>query len=88
MPIKATRALLTAALDGSLNKGKFRKDPHFGFEVPTTCPGCEDDLLDPRGTWTDGAAYDKQAQKLVQMFSDNFGQYVAHIDADVRDASI
>ncbi len=88
MPIKATRALLTAALDGTLNRGKFRKDPHFGFEVPTTCPGCDDDLLDPRGTWADGAAYDRQAQKLVQMFSDNFAQYVAHIDEDVRAAAI
>ncbi len=88
MPIKATRALLTAALDGTLNRGKFRKDPHFGFEVPTTCPGCDDDLLDPRGTWADGAGYDQQAQKLVQMFSDNFAQYVAHIDEDVRAAAI
>ncbi|MEJ6395654.1 phosphoenolpyruvate carboxykinase [Gymnodinialimonas sp. 2305UL16-5] len=88
MPIKATRALLTAALDGTLNKGKFRKDPHFGFEVPETCPGCSDDLLDPRGTWADGAAYDRQAQKLVQMFSDNFAQYVAHIDDDVKAAAI
>ncbi len=88
MPIKATRALLTAALDGTLNRGKFRKDPHFGFEVPETCPGCDDDLLDPRGTWADGIAYDRQAQKLVQMFADNFGQYVAHIDEDVRAAAI
>ncbi|MBF9044417.1 phosphoenolpyruvate carboxykinase [Rhodobacterales bacterium HKCCE4037] len=88
MPIKSTRALLTAALDGTLNRGKFRKDPNFGFEVPTTCPGCDDDLLDPRSTWADGAAYDKQAQKLVQMFADNFAQYAAHIDEDVRAAAV
>jgi phosphoenolpyruvate carboxykinase (ATP) len=54
MPIKATRALLTAALDGSLNAGQFRKDPHFGFEVPVSCHGVDDALLDPRQTWADG----------------------------------
>ncbi len=88
MPIRATRALLTAALDGSLNKGTFRKDPNFGFEVPATAHGVADILLDPRRTWDDTAAYDAQAEKLVQMFADNFEQYLPHIDADVRDAAI
>ncbi|MCB2136827.1 MAG: phosphoenolpyruvate carboxykinase (ATP), partial [Rhodobacteraceae bacterium] len=88
MPIKATRALLTAALDGTLNKGQFRKDPNFGFEVPVSMPGVDDALLDPRRTWADGAAYDKQAQKLVNMFADNFAQYVPYIDADVKAAAI
>jgi len=88
MPIKATRALLTAALDGSLGKVKFRKDPNFGFEVPVSVPGVDDTLLDPRLTWADKAAYDAQAAKLVQMFSDNFAQYVPYIDADVKAAAI
>ncbi|ABL70936.1 phosphoenolpyruvate carboxykinase [Paracoccus denitrificans] len=88
MPIKATRALLTAALDGSLNDAQFRKDPNFGFEVPVSVPGVEDKLLDPRQTWTDGAAYDAQARKLVGMFSDNFAQYADKIDDDVRAAAI
>ena len=88
MPIKATRALLTAALDGSLQSVKFRKDPNFGFEVPVSVPGVEDKLLDPRATWADPAAYDAQARKLVQMFSDNFAQYVPYIDADVKAAAI
>jgi hypothetical protein len=48
MPIKATRALLSAALDGSLNKVKFRKDANFGFEVPVEVPGVDATLLDPR----------------------------------------
>ena len=51
-------------------------------------PGVEDSLLDPRQTWPDGAAYDRQAQKLVTMFADNFAQYVPHIDADVKAAAI
>jgi phosphoenolpyruvate carboxykinase (ATP) len=88
MPIKATRALLTAALDGSLNAGQFRKDPHFGFEVPVTCHGVDDRLLDPRQTWADTAAYDKQAQRLVTMFADNFAQYVPYIADDVKAAAI
>lgn len=88
MPIKATRALLSAALDGSLSKAPYRKDPNFGFEVPTTVDGVPDILLDPRRTWDDSSAYDAQAAKLVAMFSDNFSQYADHIDDDVRAAAI
>jgi len=84
MPIKATRALLSAALDGSLAKVQFRKDPNFGFEVPVAVPGVDAGLLNPRDTWADKAAYDAQAAKLVKMFADNFGQYVPFIDADVK----
>jgi len=88
MPIRATRALLTAALNGSLAKVEFRKDPNFGFDVPVACEGVDTGLLDPRGTWADAAAYDAQAKKLVQMFSENFAQYVPYIDADVKAAAI
>ena len=61
MPIKATRALLAAALSGSLAEGEFRVDENFGFEVPLACPGVSDVLLNPRRTWDDGAEYDRQA---------------------------
>ena len=88
MPIKATRALLTAALDGSLNAAEFRKDANFGFEVPVSVPGVDATLLDPRKTWADPAAYDAQARKLVGMFADNFAQYVPFIDAEVKAAAI
>ncbi len=88
MPIKATRALLAAALDGSLSEVEFRKDPNFGFEVPLSAPGVSDDLLDPRRTWKDPDAYDRQAAKLVAMFAANFAQYETHIDDDVRAAAI
>jgi len=88
MPIKATRALLTAALNGTLSKSPFRKDPNFGFEVPVSCEGVDAGLLDPRSTWADPAAYDAQAQKLVTMFSENFAQYVPYIDDDVKAAAI
>jgi len=88
MPIRATRSLLTAALDGSLAEADFRRDPNFGFDVPVSVPGVADVLLDPRRTWADKAAYDAQARKLVAMFAENFEQYVAHIDDDVKAAAI
>ena len=88
MPIKATRALLSAALDGSLGKAAFRRDPNFGFEVPVMVSGVDKDLLNPRETWADKAGYDAQAARLVKMFCDNFGQYLPFIDADVKAAAI
>jgi len=88
MPIKATRALLNAALDGSLANAEFRTDPNFGFKVPVAVAGVDSAILDPRGTWADKAAYDAQAKKLVEMFADNFAQYVPYIDADVKAAAI
>ena len=88
MPIKATRALLTAALSGALEKAEFRKDKNFGFEVPVEVADVDDKLLNPRQTWQDQDAYDRQAQKLVGMFSDNFAQYVPFIDDDVKSVAI
>jgi len=88
MPIKATRALLAAALDGSLNAVSFRKEPNFRFDVPVALAGVDDALLDPRRTWASTADYDAQASKLVAMFSANFAQYLPFIDADVKAAAI
>jgi len=87
MPIKATRALLNAALDGSLNDAEFTIDPNFGFEVPVAVAGVDSKLLDPRGAWADGAAYDKTAQDLVRKFIDNFAQFADHVDEGVRKAA-
>ena len=86
MPIKATRALLSAALDGSLNAAQFRVDENFGVEVPVSVPGVDDAILDPRSTWADKAAYDAQAAKLRAMFIDNFAKYEDHVDPDVLKA--
>ncbi|QCO57120.1 phosphoenolpyruvate carboxykinase (plasmid) [Pseudorhodobacter turbinis] len=88
MPIRATRALLTAALNGTLSNSEFRRDANFGFDVPVAVGGVADELLDPRQTWEDKDAYDAQAAKLVQMFADNFGQYMPFIDDDVKAAAI
>jgi phosphoenolpyruvate carboxykinase (ATP) len=87
MPIKATRALLNAALDGSLNSADFRTDANFGFEVPTAVPGVDTTILDPRETWSDKAGYDETAAKLVQLFLSNFEQFEDSVDHSVRAAA-
>ncbi|MGF7158685.1 phosphoenolpyruvate carboxykinase (ATP) [Rhodoligotrophos appendicifer] len=87
MPIAATRALLNAALDGSLENAEFRVDPNFGFEVPISVPGVDGSLLSPRDTWPDKKAYDAQARRLVEMFNRNFERFEAHVDPEVRAAA-
>jgi len=87
MPIKVTRALLTAALDGSLRDVKFRTDPYFGFAVPTALPGVPSEILDPVNTWKDKAEFAKTAQSLVGMFQKNFAKFEKLVDADVLAAA-
>ncbi len=87
MPIAHTRALLSAALDGTLAGAPTRIDDNFGFKVPLNCPGVPDEVLDPRGTWVDGRAYDKKAQELVQRFIENFAQFEGYVDDAVRAAA-
>jgi phosphoenolpyruvate carboxykinase (ATP) len=87
MPIKVTRALLTAALNGSLRNATFRTDKYFGFAVPTAVPGIEPHILDPIKTWANKAEFDETARKLVGMFQKNFAKFEDHVDADVRAAA-
>jgi phosphoenolpyruvate carboxykinase (ATP) len=87
MPIKVTRALLGAALDGSLASVEMRKDPYFGFDVPVSVPGIDDSILNPRETWADPEAYDAQAIRLVSMFVENFAKFEEHVEADVMQAA-
>jgi phosphoenolpyruvate carboxykinase (ATP) len=75
MPIKATRALLAAALSGELAAAEYRQDPVFGFDVPVAVPGIDSSLLDPRSTWRDPDAYDREARKLAAMFTTNFERF-------------
>jgi phosphoenolpyruvate carboxykinase (ATP) len=86
MPIRVTRRLLTAALDGSLSKAEFRRDPYFGFAVPVAVPGVEPHILTPVKTWANKGAFVETAARLVQMFEDNFKRFETHVDADVRQA--
>lgn len=87
MPIKATRALLNAAIDGSLNSAEYRTDANFGFEVPIAVEGVDSSILDPRSTWADKDAYDATAQKLVGQFVGNFAQFADHVDEAVNQAA-
>jgi phosphoenolpyruvate carboxykinase (ATP) len=87
MPIKATRALLSAALDGTLKDADYRQDSNFGFQVPVTVEGVETSILDPRSTWEDKDAYDQMAARLVDMFITNFEKFEIHVDGTVRDAA-
>jgi phosphoenolpyruvate carboxykinase (ATP) len=83
MPLKFTRALLDAALSGKLREAAFRRDPLFGFDVPTSVEGVPPHLLDPRRTWSDKLAYDQSARKLVAMFAENFRRFEDAVEADV-----
>jgi phosphoenolpyruvate carboxykinase (ATP) len=87
MPIKATRALLDAALSGKLKSQAMRTDPMFGFQVPTALEGVDPKILNPRETWSDKSAYDTQARALVEMFAKNFSKFESHVDADVKAAA-
>ena len=84
--LSLTRAMVRAALAGKLDRIPTAPDPVFGLEVPLQVPGVPDALLLPRGTWSDGAAYDAQASRLSQMFRENFAQFSDHVHAAVRDA--
>ncbi len=87
MPIRVTRRLLSAALDGSLAKADFRRDPYFGFAVPTSVPGVEPHVLYPVKTWQDKAEFAATAKKLVGMFRENFKRFEADVDDAVKAAA-
>jgi phosphoenolpyruvate carboxykinase (ATP) len=78
-----TRALIHAALDGALTDASVVVEPVFGLRRPETCPDVPDEILDPRATWPDAAAYDRQASQLARMFEVNFAQYAAEVDPAV-----
>jgi phosphoenolpyruvate carboxykinase (ATP) len=86
MKIKFTRAMIRAALSGALDAVQYEKDPVFNLDIPATCPDVPADVLRPRTTWEDQAAYDQQAKKLAGMFADNFRTFEADVSAEVRAA--
>jgi phosphoenolpyruvate carboxykinase (ATP) len=83
VPIAYTRAMVTAALDGTLGEREMRLDPIFNLSVPTTCPDVPPEILDPRQTWSDKEEFDAQAIKLAGMFSENFQEYAGQVSGDV-----
>jgi phosphoenolpyruvate carboxykinase (ATP) len=86
MKIAHTRAMITAALSGALDKVEYAHDEVFNLDVPKSCPGVPGEVLTPRNTWKDSAAYDAQAKKLATMFRDNFAAFAATASEDVKKA--
>ena len=86
MKIAYTRAMIRAALSGALDAVRYEKDPVFNLDVPTSCPDVPADVLKPRTTWSDPAAYDQAAAKLAGMFAENFETFEATVSPEVRAA--
>jgi phosphoenolpyruvate carboxykinase (ATP) len=86
MRIDVSRAVVSAILSGVLQGAQFTPDPVFRVEIPTACPGVPSELLSPRGTWPDLAAYDAKAREVADLFRRNFEQYAAACTPEVRGA--
>ncbi|MEZ5965807.1 MAG: phosphoenolpyruvate carboxykinase (ATP) [Planctomycetota bacterium] len=86
MSLKHTRAIIDAIHDGSLEKAPTVQDPTFGVQVPTKCNGVPDEVLVPKNTWKDKAAYDEKAKHLAGLFAKNFAKYADHASAAIRSA--
>jgi phosphoenolpyruvate carboxykinase (ATP) len=79
--------MITAALEGELTNVSFEAHPVFGMQVPQTCPNVPSEILNPRNTWADSAAYDKVANDLANQFIKNFEKYAAGVDAEILAAA-
>jgi phosphoenolpyruvate carboxykinase (ATP) len=88
MSIRHTRAMVRAALDGTLASVASSTDPHFGMQVPNACPDVPGDVLNPKNTWKDKKAYDSTARDLTQRFEKNFKQFEGHVDGKIKQAAI
>lgn len=86
MQLSYTRSMVHAMLTGQLEDVPTERDPVFGLHLPVRVPGVPTEVLKPRNTWADGAAYDEQAQKLAAMFRENFEKYADGVPAAVRSA--
>ena len=86
MKLKFTRAMITAALNGTLENAEYRHDEVFNVDVPQSCPEVPDKIMNPRDTWEDKAAYDESAKKLAKMFEDNFSKKYPNMPKHIVDA--
>ncbi|MBO9659989.1 MAG: phosphoenolpyruvate carboxykinase (ATP), partial [Chitinophagaceae bacterium] len=83
MKLSYTRAMITAALEGKLDDVACNAHPVFGVAIPVSCPGVPSEILDPRSTWADKAAYDDKANYLASLFIKNFEKYKDGVSAEV-----
>jgi phosphoenolpyruvate carboxykinase (ATP) len=86
MKIGYTRAMIRAALSGALDTASYERDKVFNVDVPTGCPEVPSEVLKPRNTWPDAAAYDAQAGRLARMFLDNFTAFERDVTNEVKAA--
>ena len=86
MKLSYTRAMVTAALNGELEKAEYKHDEVFNVEIPQSCPGVPAEILNPKNTWADKAAYDAQAKKLAGMFSENFAKKYPNMPKNIAEA--
>ncbi|MCD4736198.1 MAG: phosphoenolpyruvate carboxykinase (ATP), partial [Bacteroidales bacterium] len=78
MDINLTRKMVNAALEGELDGVEYEYDPMFHLNIPKTCPDVPSEILFPKNTWKDKAAYDQTAEKLAKKFSDAFDKAYGH----------
>ena len=83
MRIQFTRAIVHAILDGKLTHSAANPDPIFGIGIPASCPGVPSEILFPRSTWADPAAYDQRARDLARSFQENFKQFASGLEPAV-----
>lgn len=86
MKLRYTRAMVTAALNGDIDKAEYQHDEVFNLDVPQTCPNVPNEIMNPRDTWEDKAAYDESAKKLAKMFQDNFAKKYPNMPKNIADA--
>ncbi|MCC7002234.1 MAG: phosphoenolpyruvate carboxykinase (ATP), partial [Gemmatimonadaceae bacterium] len=86
MKLSYTRAMVRAALAGKLDKAQVTPDPIFGLPIPSAIEGVPSEILNPRNTWKDGAAYDTQAKKLAGMFVENIKKFGAAVSPAILSA--
>ena len=86
MKLSYTRAMVTAALNGELEKAEYKHDDVFNVDVPQSCPGAPAEIMNPRDTWADKAAYDEAAAKLAKMFKDNFDKKYPNMPEEIKNA--
>jgi phosphoenolpyruvate carboxykinase (ATP) len=87
MSLPNTRSLITEALSGNLDKVNYETHPVFGVAMPTSCPNVPSDILNPRNTWKDKAAYDAKANELALAFNKNFEKYASKAEAEILNAA-
>jgi phosphoenolpyruvate carboxykinase (ATP) len=88
MKIAHTRAMIRAILEGKLATAPFATHPNFGVRMPEACPDVPADVLNPKNTWRDKAAYDAAAREVAKRFETNFAKFEPFVDGKIKAAAI